>query len=102
MPPELASQARHTGTIDYAMDRAEGLRRDRLHCFDIEFPADFRPEPQDGEVEAFELWPLDQVLETVRRTDAFKFNVNLVLIDLFIRRHMLPPEEAASLRSALG
>ena len=39
----------------------------------------------DGEVEDFFLWPIERVVETVRETDRFKFNVNLVLIDLFRR-----------------
>jgi hypothetical protein len=43
------------------------------------------PAAVDGEVEAFELWPISRVLETVRETDDFKFNVDLVLIDLFLR-----------------
>ena len=29
------------------------------------------------------------MLETVRETDEFKFNVNLVLIDLFLRRGLV-------------
>jgi hypothetical protein len=41
--------------------------------------------PADGEVAGFELWPLARVVETVRQTDDFKFNVNLVLLDLFAR-----------------
>jgi hypothetical protein len=67
------------------MDRDEGLRRDVLHCYDLMLPADFLPRPADGEVDAFELWPLARVVETVRTTNDFKFNVNLVLIDLFGR-----------------
>ncbi len=43
------------------------------------------PHPVDGEVTGFELWPMRRVVETVRDTDEFKFNVNLVLIDLFRR-----------------
>ena len=86
----LIGAARYVGSIDYAMDRDEGLRRDRLLCYDVELPPDFVPEPRDGEVQAFELWPLEQALERVRRTDDFKFNVNLVLIDLFRRNGLLP------------
>ena len=41
------------------------------------------------------------MLATVRRTDAFKFNVNLVLIDLFLRRGLIAGEEGARLRQAL-
>jgi hypothetical protein len=85
IPPELAAQAVHVTTIEYAMDRDEGLRRDVLHCYDLMLPADFLPRPADGEVDAFELWPLARVVETVRTTNDFKFNVNLVLIDLFGR-----------------
>ena len=67
------------------MERPEGLRRDLLHCYDLVLPEDFVPHPQDGEVSGFELWPIEQVLERVRDTEEFKFNVNLVLIDLFLR-----------------
>ena len=68
------------------MERAEGLRRDLLHCYDLDLPEDFAPRAADGEVESFELWPIARVFQTVRDTDEFKFNVNLVLIDLFLRR----------------
>jgi hypothetical protein len=37
----------------------------------------------------------------VRDTDDFKFNVNLVLIDLFIRQGLIAGPEAVSLRIAL-
>ena len=102
LPPSLAGRARHVGTIRYAMEREEGLRRDVLHCYDLDLPADFHPVPQDGEVEVFELWELERVLETMRRGDDFKFNVNLVLIDLLIRHFLLHGAEAKTLRSALS
>jgi 8-oxo-dGTP pyrophosphatase MutT (NUDIX family) len=89
IPPELAARAVPVGGIGYAMDRPEGLRRDLLHCFDLELPDDFQPRAGDGEVESFALWPIEQVLDTVRRTDDFKFNVNLVLVDLFRRLRMI-------------
>jgi 8-oxo-dGTP pyrophosphatase MutT (NUDIX family) len=85
IPPSLAATAVQVGTIAYAMERPEGLRRDLVYCYDLALPEAFVPEAADGEVEAFELWPIVRVVETVRETDDFKFNVNLVLIDLFIR-----------------
>jgi len=85
IPASLASQARHVSEIRYAMERPEGLRRDHLHCYDLELPPDFVPQAADGEVESFELWPIERAVATVRDTDDFKFNVNLVLIDLFVR-----------------
>jgi 8-oxo-dGTP pyrophosphatase MutT (NUDIX family) len=85
IPPALAASAVPTGIIGYVMERPEGLRRDLLHCYDLALPEDFVPTPADGEVESFELWPMARVVETVRDTDGFKFNVSLVLIDLFAR-----------------
>ncbi len=85
----LVKGARHVSTVDYAMARPEGLRRDRLFCYDLVLPESFAPEARDGEVESFELWPLARVLDQVRATDDFKFNVNLVLIDLFERHGLV-------------
>jgi 8-oxo-dGTP pyrophosphatase MutT (NUDIX family) len=90
LPEALLAGAAHVGVIDYAMLRAEGLRRDRLHCYDVELPEGFVPEARDGEVEGFELWPLAEAVARVRDTDDFKFNVNLVLIELFQRHGLLP------------
>jgi 8-oxo-dGTP pyrophosphatase MutT (NUDIX family) len=89
IPPDLASAAVKIGEIVYAMDRPEGLRRDLVHCFDLDLPSDFVPVATDGEVAGFELWPIARVVETVRTTDDFKFNVNLVLIDLFRRLRLI-------------
>ncbi len=102
VPAELAATARFTGTVTYAMERPEGLRRDVLHCYDIELPESFTPIPADGEVEGFALWPIARVLAAVRDTDAFKFNVNLVLIDLFLREGLIAGAEAVELRAALA
>ncbi len=101
IPPDLARRAVRVGTVAYAMERFEGLRRDRLHCYDLMLPEDFRPRAADGEVAGFELWPLARVMETVRTTDDFKFNVSLVLIDLFLRRGMIAGASAMKLRAAL-
>jgi 8-oxo-dGTP pyrophosphatase MutT (NUDIX family) len=99
LPPSLVARAQHRSVIAYTMDREEGLRRDRLHCYDLDLPPDFTPQPVDGEVEGFELWPIGRVLEAVHDTDDFKFNVNLVLIDLFLRLKLVnAPDLVAALR----
>jgi hypothetical protein len=102
MPATLVADALLCTTITYAMERPEGLRRDILHCYEVELPADFIPTPVDGEVAGFELWPLARALHAVRTTDDFKFNVNVVLIALFIRHGLVTGDEAARLRAALG
>lgn len=99
---ELARQAVHVGVIQYTMAREEGLRRDLLQCYDLILPEAFRPFPHDGEVAAFDLWPLPRVAEAVRATETFKFNVNLVLIDLFLRRGLFRADDTSKLRTALS
>lgn len=89
IPADLAAQARHVGEIGYSMMRPEGLRRDLLHCYDLDLPESFIPHAGDGEVESFELWPMPRVYAAVRDTDDFKFNVSLVLIRLFGRLGMV-------------
>jgi hypothetical protein len=93
IPPELAARARPVGAITYRCERPEGLRDDVLFCFDLTLPADFTPRNTDGEVESFALWPIERAIETVRAGDDFKFNVNLVILHLLIRRGLLGPDD---------
>jgi hypothetical protein len=102
MPAHLARQAVRTGILRYAMDRPEGLRRDLLHCYEVELPDSFMPTPRDGEVESFSLWPLSRVAEALRAGGAdFKFNVVAVLAALLVRHGLFAADEAARIRAAL-
>ncbi len=101
LPEALAAQARPAGRFAYNMERAEGLRRDVIFAFDLVLPEAFAPVAVDGEVESFALWPIERALEEVATTENFKFNVNLVLIDLFIRRGLIAGDDAKTLRRAL-
>ncbi|NKC31860.1 NUDIX hydrolase [Falsiroseomonas selenitidurans] len=89
IPPELAALARPVGRVSYVMAAPEGLRRDVLHCHDLELPESFVPRPHDDEVERFELRPAAWLLEEVRDRNRVKFNVNLVLIDFFLRHGLI-------------
>ncbi|MDB5373461.1 MAG: hypothetical protein JWP04_2103 [Belnapia sp.] len=102
IPAELAGQARRVARLSYIMRDGQGMRRDILHAFDLELPEDFIPHPNDGEVERFELWPAARLLATVRDTDQVKFNVNLVLIDLFLREGLIDPASAEGLALRRG
>jgi 8-oxo-dGTP pyrophosphatase MutT (NUDIX family) len=103
LPPTLVADARPVARLSYNMLEENGrLRRDILHVFDLDIPEDFTPSPQDDEVEFFELWPAQRVLELVRDTDSVKFNVNLVLIDLFLREGMIDPASAQGLALRAG
>ncbi|MDX1605400.1 MAG: DUF4743 domain-containing protein [Candidatus Competibacterales bacterium] len=92
VPESLARRARAVGTVTYCLETAAGLRPDVLFNFDLELPPDFEPVNTDGEVEAFHLWPVAQVLETVRDGTEFKFNCALVVIDFLIRHGLIDPE----------
>ena len=93
IPAEVAARAVATGAISYRCERPEGLRDDVAFCYDLELPADFTPENTDGEVESFALWPIEEVLARVRAGEDFKFNVNLVVIDLAIRHGLIAPDD---------
>ncbi len=88
----LARRARPVGAIRYAMETPAGLKRDTLFLYDLDLDPGFEPRNTDGEVEGFELWPLERVAESVRDTDDWKFNVNLVVIDFLIRHGALAPD----------
>ncbi len=102
LPPELASLAVPVGRVSYVMANEEGLRRDVLHCYDLELPESFTPRPNDAEVERFELRPVAAVLAEVLEGERVKFNVNLVLIDFFLRHGMIATSEAATARLRAG
>jgi len=93
MVPALAAQAISVGLLAYRCAREEGLRDDVLFCFDLDVPADFVPENTDGEVESFALWPMSRVMEAIRDSDEFKFNVSLVILDFAVRHGILGPDD---------
>ncbi len=93
MARELATRAVPVGAVSYICTRDEGLRDDVFFNYDLELPDGFIPRNTDGEVESFELWPMARVMETMRDTRDFKFNVNLVLLDFAIRHGVLTPDD---------
>jgi thiamine pyrophosphokinase len=108
IPAEIAASAVPVGRISYVMANEEGLRRDVLHCFDLELPEGVTPVPQDGEVERFALVPAAEMLRIVTEggpgANGVKFNVNLVLADFFLRHGLLgslTAAEVARLRAGL-
>lgn len=92
VPESLACKAQPVGLITYTMETDNGLKPDVMFCFDLEVPIDFIPENTDGEVEGFELMPVEQVAGIVRGSNQFKFNCNLVIIDFLIRHGVINPD----------
>lgn len=91
IPERVIAGATRRGAVRYCFAAAEGLRPDTLFCYDLELPADFVPQVNDGEVDSFELWPLCRVLRTIRETTDFKFNCNLVILDFALRHGAIGP-----------
>jgi len=106
---QAAGGLRPVGTVTYRGLSSEGLKPDTLFVYDLELPADFTPEPQDGEVEAFELWSVERVVEALAeagraattgasppaaapRYPAFKPNVAVVMIDFLVRHGFVGPD----------
>lgn len=80
------------GHLHYKRDMMHGVRHDGLFLFDLEMDDEMLPHNTDGEVERFDLLPAQEVLDIITKTDDFKFNCNLVMIDFFLRHGILGPE----------
>jgi 8-oxo-dGTP pyrophosphatase MutT (NUDIX family) len=102
IPRSLTSRALPAGAVSYRMESELGVRDDVLFVFDLEMPADFVPNNQDGEIAHFELMPAAAVLDRVRTSDDFKFNVNLVILDFALRHGILRPDDPEYLDVATG
>ena len=102
IPGGLIRRAVPVGAVSYRMETVLGIRDDVLFVYDLELPPDFVPIANDGEIVEFALMPADSVIERVRTTDDFKFNVNLVILDFALRHGLLPVEDPEYLAVASG
>lgn len=92
IPEELARNAVSVGAITYRYETESGLKPDEMFCYDLELPDGFSPTPNDGEVAAFHLMPVDEVFEIVRDTERFKYNCSVALIHFFLRHGYITPD----------
>jgi hypothetical protein len=102
IPTSLTRRAVSAGAVTYRMETRLGIRDDVLFVYDLEMPAEFVPKNRDGEIVHFELMPATAVLDRVRATGDFKFNVNLVILDFALRHGILRPEDPEYLEVATG
>lgn len=102
IPPALVERAVPVGAVSYRMETELGIRDDVLFVYDLELPADFVPTNGDGEIVHFELMAADSVVERVRTTEDFKFNVNLVILDFAIRHGLIGVDDPEYLDVATG
>jgi hypothetical protein len=102
IPPDLIAQAVPAGAVSYRMETALGIRDDVLFVYDLEVPSDFVPKNRDGEFSDFLLMPAARVIERVRASDDFKFNVNLVMLDFAVRHGLLSADDPEFIEVATG
>jgi len=92
IPEELASTATPIGTMSYLTERAGGLRHSLFFNFDLELDENFQPNNTDGEVDDFYLWHMDDVLNRIEKTEDFKFDVPIAILDFAIRHGIYGPD----------
>ena len=102
IPEALVRHALPVGAVTYCMETELGIRDDVLFVYDLELPEGFTPKNSDGEIVHFELMPAEAVIERVRTTDDFKFNVNLVILDFALRQGLIPVDDPEYLDVASG
>jgi 8-oxo-dGTP pyrophosphatase MutT (NUDIX family) len=102
IPPGLILKAVPIGAVSYRMETRLGIRDDVLFVYDLETPPDLVPVNRDGEIIHFELMPASEILERVRATTDFKFNVNLVVLDFAVRHGLLRIDDPEYLEVATG
>lgn len=99
---QLSAQAVAVGIVNYNVQSNDNLSRDTLFNYDLKLSDDFVPHNTDGEVDDFFLWPLEQVLQTIRDTQDFKTNCNLVIIDFAVRHGFIKPDDDAYVQIVNG
>jgi 8-oxo-dGTP pyrophosphatase MutT (NUDIX family) len=98
----LIAHAVPAGALSYRMETKIGIRDDVMFVYDLEVPDDFTPANSDGEIASFELMPLTTILDRIRTSTNFKFNVNLVILDFALRHGVLRPDDPEYLDVANG
>jgi len=86
IPAGLARQATAGGTLSVLREVPEGVQSETISVYDLELPADFRPENQDGEVSEFKLVTFAEV-----EGEVLAYEAGLVALDYLRRRRARGP-----------
>lgn len=84
IPAELARKATAGGTMSVLREVPEGVQSETITIYDLELPADFRPQNQDGEVSEFKLVTFAEV-----EREVLAYEAGLVALD-YLRRARAP------------
>lgn len=86
IPAELARKAKPGGAIRVLREVPEGVQSETISVYDLELPADFRPQNQDGEVSEFKLLTFAEV-----EREVLAYEAGLVALDYLRRRRARAP-----------
>jgi len=97
IPEEMArSGLQATGAVSYETysPKHDTITRAVLFNYDLELPTSFVPVPQDGEVQEFFLWTIDDMFRSMAPDfkDPIKPNCYSVIIDFLLRKGYLSPD----------
>jgi 8-oxo-dGTP pyrophosphatase MutT (NUDIX family) len=86
IPAELARTATAGGTVSVLREVPEGVQSETITIYDLELPADFSPQNQDGEVSEFKLLTFAEV-----EREGLTYEAGLVALDYLRRRRATGP-----------
>jgi len=89
VPLELARQLQPAGSVSFFHQSERGIHPNTEFVFDLELPQNFQPLNNDGEVESWQLVPVDQVIDIICQPDLFKITSSPVVIDWLIRKGII-------------
>ncbi|GAV82062.1 NUDIX domain-containing protein [Cephalotus follicularis] len=92
IPRSISSSVLPVGAVSYMDIDDYRYKRDVLFCYDLKLPEGFVPHNQDGEVESFKLISVAHIANVIWRTEFFKPNCSLVIIDFLFRHGYINPE----------
>ncbi|KAF5191465.1 Nudix hydrolase domain, partial [Thalictrum thalictroides] len=93
IPKSISTAAVPVGAVSYMDINGYCYKRDVLFCYDLKLTDGFIPSNQDGEVQSFKLIPIHHVANIIHKTEYFKPNCALVIIDFLFRHGLIRPEQ---------
>lgn len=102
IPRAIAERAVPVSAVSYEDIEGERLKRDVLVCYDLELPLDFKPHNKDGEVDNFDLLPIEEVEKILQTSTAYKPNCAVVVIDFLFRHGYITPDQKGYLHLLLS
>ena len=79
-------QLQPAGSVSFFHQSERGLHPNTEFVFDLELPQEFQPLNNDGEVESWQLVPVDKILDIICQPELFKITSSPVVIDWLMRR----------------